>query len=210
MTALGEHFRAKEERVKSALKDKHRWFIKARQDARRHAEIRADEEGHALTLAVTVAMATENEMRALLKRLDTLEEATVRALMQNQEELDALEAERRDMLARAHVLPDGRRAFRSEDGNRVFDENGREVGRAVIASEAISRDKPSWESMHGNLRAAVKLQAERKRLLEYQDMLDAARERIGEGKIPKSELDRIEADLETSMPASVRAQMAWI
>ncbi|MEM1163508.1 MAG: hypothetical protein AAGJ28_21455, partial [Pseudomonadota bacterium] len=50
------------------------------------------------------------------------------------------------LLEGAFIMPDGRRVFKSEDGQRVYDEFGKEVGRDGIDPDLIPDGLPAWES----------------------------------------------------------------
>lgn len=63
--------------------------------------------------------------------------------MENQVFLDAVRERLDVVLSRAHVLEDGRRVFKTEDGSQVFDEHGAEVDAEVhdpgVVDSAVPR-----------------------------------------------------------------------
>ena len=76
---------------------------------------------------MAVSFASISQVQEFYAELDVYNAATITALDENRKQLDAVEERLEDLLSKAHVLPDGRRVFKSEDGQRVFDENGAEL-----------------------------------------------------------------------------------
>ena len=101
------HFQHKPTLAERAEENRRKWFIAAREqrEHKEHLEDKADEAF--LEFATSVILATQAEIEAFQVKLDTYDEATVKALMINQEALDAVNAEILDMLSRAHKLDDG-------------------------------------------------------------------------------------------------------
>jgi hypothetical protein len=153
---------------------------------------------------VMAVMATPVQLQEFTVKLDRYDTATVEALMENGEKLQEVRKQLDQMLLEAHVLPDGRRVFRTRDGKQVFDEVGKEVGADVIRADAIHPGKPSWELYHANRGREATLQEERTHLQDYQQKLDDARVTVKEGGLTKEDLDQLDADLEKSMPKTVR------
>ncbi len=166
---------------------------------------RADENLTAFASAAVVA--TEIQIEEFKAKLDVYDEATVKALLLNQEQLDAVNLQINAMLDRAHVLDDGRRVFRSEDGSYVIDEHGNDVSPGEVDFGSISPDAPTAEAYRRGLETRQNILAERARILEFQEKVDAARERVDEGKITKDELDDLDAELADAVPPSVKAHM---
>lgn len=157
-----------------------------------------------LAMAVVVTAAEMDEFRIELDRYDT---ATVAALQLNEREL-ILARERLDkLLGEAHVLPDGRRVFETEDGLRVFDEHGRELDASVISPEEIEDSRPRWETAKPIIDGYKALAKERTELLEYQEKLDHARERLDAGDLTREEFDDLRDELKADMPDAVREQL---
>lgn len=152
-------------------------------------------------------LASPAEVAAFRLRLDRYDAATVEALLENQKALDAVQRRIEKRLMEAHVLPDGRRVFKTLDGTRVFDEHGQEVGPDIIDPDSIDNSKPRWDIHGADLEVRRLLLEEREQLLDYQQKLDAARERLDSDDITKKELERFEADLADNAPASVRQKV---
>ncbi len=101
-------------------------FKQKQKDDRKH-EREHEAEQNAFVDMAFVVMATDTELADFNVTLDAYDAATVDALMENEEHLKAVRQELKILLDQAYVLPDGRRVFKTEDGTRVFDEQGVEV-----------------------------------------------------------------------------------
>ncbi len=203
MINLGTHFRRNETRHSEWLRQR-QWFIKAREDRGKRAERTEKLEDDLAAMGMEVVMATEIQIREFEAKLDAYEVATVTALMENQKQLDIVNARIEAMLAEAYVMEDGRRVFKTEDGTQVFDEHGVEVTPDELDFELIDNKAPTWKSFSRGLEERANLVAEREGLFEYQQKLDDARERVSEGEISEAELEELDDDLLEVMPGRVR------
>ncbi|MFY9294276.1 MAG: hypothetical protein WAP03_26870 [Methylorubrum rhodinum] len=156
---------------------------------------------------VEAAMATPARIADFGVKLDTYETKTVEALMENQEAMEKVRQNLDDMLGKAHVLPDGRRVFKTEDGESVYDEHGQKLNSEAIDPSGIDDRKPKWEAFKGATSERTRLEGERQGLLDYQAKLDDARDRLGKDGLTDAELTEMEADLRNAMPEAVRAKV---
>ena len=161
-------------------------------------------EDNASAFAAGMTIATQMEIEQFEIRLSSYEEATVVALLENQQRLDAVNARLLAMLDQAYVMDDGHRVFLTMDGTQVFDEFGQEVSRDEIDPAMISDEHPFWEDYQPAFAEQQALMAERDELLAFQERLDEAREEIADGEITKTELENLDAELADMMPPSVR------
>ena len=145
--------------------------------------------------AAVVVPASQKQIMAFDANLTLYETATVEALMDNAYQLERVQAQIDALLAQAHVMDDGRRVFRTEDGTQVFDEFGQEVVREDINPETIPDTAPQWEVFNTLRIQGAALELERQELLAYQDRLDAARDTIAEGNITEADLEALETSL---------------
>ena len=241
MVALREHFSRDDRSRHSEWLRQRQWFIKAREDRQRRDEIADRLEDDLVSMATDVILATEAQIREFEARLDIYEarldgydqrldaydRAVTEALIRNSERLALLEqqiadsdATLFDMLSKAHVMEDGRRVFKSEDGSFVVDEHGDQVGAEEIDFDLI--DGPtSAETFVGALERDKALKAEHVDALEERQQLhdaqaeidtareksaaartklDDARERISEGELTLGEIEDLDAELEELMP----------
>lgn len=207
MVQLGEHFRTVDGRNRSDWERLQRQFAQKRveQERREKHEDRLDDQMAAL--AVEVIMATELQLKQFSAKLDTYDEATVVALMENQERLDAVQARISLMLDQAYVHEDGRRLFKTEDGTQVFDEFGEELSAEEIDFDLIGAERPTWEAYSAERALENDLMAERAEILEFQEQVDAAREQVAEGDISEADLEALDAELMDIMPTAVRAHV---
>lgn len=141
------------------------------------------------------------------QRLDLYERATIEALMENQEALDESSDRLDALLGEAYELPDGRRVFKTENGLRVFDENGTELSAEELDPDLIEAHRPRWETFKAEKDAHDALTEERQELLDYQEKLDDARERLDQGGLTESDLDELEALLEDDVPEAVTRRL---
>ena len=178
---------------------------KVRAEERERIEEKA--EAGISAMMATAVVATELQIKAFESTLDQYETATVEALIANQEALDAVRERLDSILMRAHVLEDGRRVFKNEDGTQVFDQFGEEVGPEVIAPEDIDDAAPRWEEFKAQEEIRESLEAERSQLIEFQERLDEARDDIADGQISADKLNELEAQLEELAPPTVATQM---
>jgi len=204
---LGEHFKRDERRRHSEWLRKRQWFIKAKETRAKKEEMAAQADEELLSFAAGAIAATSIEIEKFEAKLDTYDEGIVIALMENTETLDRVNAELNVLLSRAHVIEDGRRVFKTEDGTQVFDEFGDEVLNDVVQPEAILDDKPTWETYSQKLETKVDLSEERKQIFNFQEKVDAARERVADGEISTHELDNLDSDLAEAMPQSVKSYL---
>lgn len=158
------------------------------------------EDANDIALAV-ISVAEADEFRV---ELDTYDTATVQALQLNDVELSRVQDRLEKLFAKAHVLPDGRRVFKTEDGTRVFDEHGQELRTEEIAPDEIADERPRWETAEAEIDKLEALKQERADILDYQQKLDAARERLDAGDMTKDEFEQLRKDLKAEMPDAVR------
>ncbi|MBB4267911.1 hypothetical protein [Roseospira visakhapatnamensis] len=188
---LAEHHRQEQARL-------HRKRKARREDAR--------EQDDDFAVAQAVILATTEQIAAFSAALDAYDAAVVDALLENEEALNAARQAREEILMQAHVLPDGRRVFRTEDGLHVFDEHGVDV-TAEVSPEEIDPSRPTWEKFEEADRSVNDLESERQDLLDFQDRVDEARERLGEGGLTTDDLDDMREALEADMPEAVRIRI---
>lgn len=210
MGALGEHFRSEDSSRHSEWLRQQRWFIKSRQDRQRREEAADKLEIDVTAFAVETVMATQAQIKAFEVKLDSYDKATVVALMENQELIDAVKDRLSDMLARAYVMDDGRRVFKTEDGTQVFDEFGVEVSVEELDPDLIDNNRPTYEEYAADAAALATLEAERTQILEFQVRVDAAREDIANGEISEAELEELDAELLDAMPPTVRSHVSGL
>jgi len=155
----------------------------------------------ALTVATTV------EIEAFELELHTYDVATIEALQANGAQIELVEERLASMLEQAHQLPDGRRVFKTEDGLRVFDENGGELDTNKFDPDQISDALERWETFSEVKELHRSLAAERSELLNYQEKLDLARDDLDAGDISMDDFNALKDDLKSSMPDAVRARI---
>jgi len=218
LVQLVEHFGNDSRFGNTEAAQRRQWFIKAKQDNARREELLDQAEDTMLATAAIVAQATEIQIVEFEAQLDQYDQATIKALNENRIRIDEVKArleeldvQIQDMLARAYVMDDGRRVFLTEDRKQAFDQDGNEITPDELDFDLIGSDRPSWESYSGATEEAniverelERLEQERQEIHDFQDKVDAARDRLDEGDITKDELDALDAELADAMPLSVR------
>ena len=158
-------------------------------------------------LQFAVAIVTVSETSAFRQELDHYDAATIIALKENDRLLSQAVDRQEALLLTAHVLPDGRRVVKTEDGRQVFDEHGAALDLAVIEPDAIADHHPTWETYKPVLNEVGRLRATRQELFDYQARLDDARQRLDSGSLTRDEFEQLRDELKADMPEAVRAQM---
>lgn len=107
----------------------------------------------------------------------------------------------------AHVLPDGRRVFKTIDGQKVFDEHGQELSPDTMDPNGIDDRRPRWEAFKAGLDERAALTHERRQILEYQEKLDETRERLDRGGLTENDLSSMKDELMLAAPERVRRKL---
>ena len=210
MVKLGEHFASDDRGRHSEWLRQQQWFIKARQDNQRRDIVEDKTEQDVSAFATAVVMATAMQIEEFEIKLDSYDEATVIALMENQELMDAVNARIDALLAQAYVMDDGRRVFRTEDGEQVFDEFGGEISADELSPDLIDPSYPTWEAFSAEVDQRQELTQQRTEILEFQEKVDAAHEQIADGEISEADLEALDAELLDVMPDTVRDHVAGL
>lgn len=199
---LGRLFRRNVEMAYRHEQVRHETMERERREKRQEAESDATE-----FMDFAMAVVTMSELDDFRFELDGYDTATIAALQQNETDLAGVRERLNNLLAKAHVMPDGRRVFKTEDGLRVFDEHGIELSGGEINPVDIDDQRPRWETYQAERDRMLELKSERAELLDYQSKLDDARERLSDGEISREEFDDLRDAVREDMPRSVRAQL---
>ncbi len=206
MVDLGNHFRRDESRHSEWLRQR-KWFVKAREDQNKREQNAEKLEEGMIAYAAEVIAATEIQIKQFEVKLNSYDAATVTALMENQKQLDVVNARIEAMLQQAYVMEDGRRVFKTEDGTQVFDESGQEVSSDELDFDLIDDNRPTWGTYQSDTDVRDDLLSERENLNVYQQKLDEAREQVSGGDISQDELEELDAELLEMMPDAVRSNV---
>lgn len=141
--------------------------------------------------------------------LDLMDEASVRALQEIEEELAELRRVRERMLEQAYRDEQGRRIFMTEDGTAAYYEDGTKVTDGDLERHREQlRGRPTWEEMQRFDRRQEELSAERDQIHRYDAERERLRDDLREGKIPQEEAVRREKEIEEAMPERMRVHYA--
>ncbi len=205
MLRAAEHFR--DQQTLRRQHERQKWFIAARKQKEHREKIDDAAESALVDLVAAAVLVEPAEIKAFKVKLDAYDEATVKALMENQALLDAVNARIDEMLDRAHTLEDGRRVFKTRDGQSVYDEFGAKLSDEVVHPGSISDQLPPWEDLLDAKSERKKILLEREEIHEFQDKLDHARETADSDELTKDEFEELETDIEASIPQAVAKQM---
>lgn len=187
-------------------KEKMAAFERRQRDFRENERIRHEKREREEFVAI-MARASERQIASFHQKLDSYDAKTVEALMENRVALDLAKEKFDQILSRAHVLPDGRKVFRSrEDTTRVYDEFENLLPADVVDPDSIDPSRPAWEEFKEARDAKVRLEQERQSLIDYQTRLDETRAKVG-GDVTAQQLDDLGADLDATMPDAVRRKI---
>lgn len=163
---------------------------------------RADSFDDLMDMTLGFVIATDAQIAAFTVKLDVYDAATIEALMANEQRMAEVQAELDALLAKAYVLPDGRRVFKTEDGMRVFDEHGVEVKN--FDPELIEDWRPYWNTYDEPFKEKFALVNEREDLIEFQNVTDDARAEAGEDGVTQERLDELEEILTRNAPDAMK------
>ena len=183
--------------------------IAVREQERRdeHREVEEKKEREETQEWEDAALANAENVAEARIKFEGYDANTVEALMDNREAAEAFQRKIEAARAEAYVLPDGRKVFKTLDGQKVFDERGAEVSREVVDPAAIDNRKTRWEPFKSAQDELHRLDVERQTLIDYQAKLDAARARLDKGDISEKDLKKLETDLAASAPERVRQKL---
>lgn len=154
--------------------------------------------------AAAFLRASPARISSFQRSIDNYRIEATQALIRNERAQAEIAARIQARLDQAFVLDDGRRVFKTEDGTRVFDEHGVEVGEDEITPDEIPNHLDRWEIMEQELERQDELLEDHQAILDFEAELDAAEEEIEAGGITNERLDELEAELEAAIPASMR------
>lgn len=188
-------------------KEREKWFIAAREQ-RELKELKAEKsEEEFLDFVTSAVLATEIEVQEFQAQLDIYDEATVKALMENAKALEAVNARIQKNLKSAHVMEDGTRVFKSEDGTWGIDEHGQRFDSETHDMYSIPSTRVTAEEAEKDFIERDLLEREKTEILEFQEKSDYARERSNSDDFTKEELDELGKELEAEMPGAVKRQL---
>ncbi len=170
-------------------------------EERELSQRREEAKREAMQDAIVQAAERIADFRDQLDRYDT---ATVQALMENERLIEEARKRQDDLLAKTYTLPDGRKAFKTEDGMHVVDQGGQEI--EGVDPHSLPDTGTRWEDYQSAHDRGEELQKQRDELLKFQDKLDHTRDQVDHDGAA-ADLDALDADLKAAMPDAVRNQL---
>lgn len=207
---------------------RHIWLIKRRNHEAQKLEAQEQAEDTDLGLASVAIEATENQIAAFNARMDYYEarldrlegkldlrgEAITKAMIENRGRYDQLIDQREQILEVSHTLEDGRKVFKSADGQTVHFEDGSLVPDYIITPNQLPDDNHPYEALEkveqgikaledefAELeRAEADIEIVRDRILNARDKIAEGRDAAkGEGITP-DDLDALDEEINELMP----------
>jgi len=188
-------------------KEREKWFIASKHHKEQKELKQEKAEDEFFDLVASAILADPIEVEAFRADLDTYDALTVEAIMENREILEQLYLERDAALDNAHLLEDGTHVFKSEDGVRVFDKDGKQLAPDAIDPDLIDDRRTTHEEWQGITDQIKKHEIIDQKLLDYQERLDTARERLDDRELTQEEFDELKEGIEKDMPIEVRRKL---
>jgi DNA repair exonuclease SbcCD ATPase subunit len=148
----------------------------------------------------------EEQRERFQRELDRLEQASLAALHENEEQLRAAREELRKIQERAYeiTLPDGTVTKVYRDGDKVRTDAGAEVSRDILRAEDLPDGLPLWAERTASGEKNHALDEKHRQILEYREKLERMREVSGGGDPPDESVEQLRAEL-GAMPEPVTA-----
>ena len=138
-------------------------------------------------------------------KLDAMDEGSVHALQEIEQELTELRKAREKMLEQAYRDEQGRRIFMTKDESAAYYEDGSTLEDDEFAQvKHRLRGKPTWEDLQGTFEQEDALEAERGQIHKHDAERQGLRDDLAEGAISEEEATEREQEIEQSMPERVR------
>jgi len=208
-----------------------RWFIKAKESREKRQELTEEADEALMAFAADAMVASEIRLKEFEARMDAMElkldqydakldiydEAVTRALMEQLDRLNILEAQKEAMLRTAFVLEDGRKVFTSEDGSYAVMENGQRLPDGDFHSFPIPKTEHTAEQYLDHLDTMASTKKEIELLHKAQADIDTGREQSAQARelveggrglaskegVTANELDELEEELDQAMPKTL-------
>jgi len=187
--------------------ERKKWFIASKQEREQKRVKQEQALDDFVDLASGAVLVDVTEIEAYKFELETYDVATIEAITENNDILEQLYLERERLLDNAYQLEDGRRVFKTKDGNSVFDEHGNPVPEGVVHPDEISDNIAKHEDWQSNSSLIKQHEAIGNGLIDYQHKLDEARDKLDSGKLTQDEFEGIKDGLQQSMPIEVRRKL---
>jgi len=187
--------------------EREKWFIASKHQQEQKELKQEQAEDEFLDLVASVILADPIEVEAFKADLDTYDALTIETIMENREILEVLYLERDTALENAYQLDDGTHVFKSEDGIRVFDKEGNKLGTEIVDPNQIPDHHTTHEAWQDIKTKIHKHEMIDQKLLDYQEKLDAARERLDDGELTQDEFDELKDGIEKDMAIEVRRKL---
>lgn len=191
-------------------KDRHRKAHEHLQNMLRNKRVKreAEDDQNDFVDLVQMIMASDESITRFQDKIDEFRNNTVQNILDYQNQLDELKAEKAALLGNAHVLPDGRHVFRTEDGKNVFDEEGHKVDPDVITPSKISAKSTSWDHFSANRDETDKVKSKLNKEVTTLEKIDELQVELDNGKPTADKLKELNEQLDGLMAGSLEQEYA--
>jgi hypothetical protein len=164
----------------------------------------------AMLRAARLADPAYQEMSARITgKLTRMDEASVIALQEIEQELQDLAREREQMRERAFRDERGRLMFMTEDESAAYFEDGSRVGDDDFATyRERLRGRTTWEQREADRRRVEALDEERRRIHRHDANRQQLQDDLASGSISYEEAAQREREIEEALPERVRRRYA--
>ena len=165
----------------------------------------AREREDARKLTESLAALREQTVR-FQEQLNRLDQASMEALLENEEQQRVAREELKRLQDRAYeiTMPDGHTVKLYRDGNSVRDDDGAVVSPDIIKAEDISQNAPTWAERKARGDAITDLEKRRNEIIKFREEVQHTQQHAKSGDISADELGHLQADLDKKIPDDVR------
>ncbi|NSY32257.1 hypothetical protein DS891_01365 [Pseudoalteromonas sp. JC28] len=158
----------------------------------KHEERQREKEHNSRLNSQLLSQAYQDAHDRTLRLLNDTEDLLYQALIQSKDDLFRIQTEHETLLDKAITLPNGDKAFISEQGE-VYNENGERLEiEDVQAIYASHPNAPSWEAFLASKEALIVANDKHDQLLIHEERLVELREELEDENTPPS-MDRLES-----------------
>lgn len=137
--------------------------------------------------------------------LDLMDQASVQALQDIEQELQEIRKAREKMLEQAYLDEQGRRIFMTGDESAAYCEDGSQLEADEFAQvKERLRGKPTWDDFDAFDKREAELSAERDQIHRHDAERQQLREDLAKGAISGEEAKQREKEIAEAMPERVR------
>lgn len=181
------------------------WQLRDQEDRNKKAQLNQKQETESDAVAdYALSIISVEQSDQFQSEITVFQEATTEALIHQEKLIEKARIELQEVIDQAYILEDGRKAFKDREGLKVYDIDGNELGETIITADEIPDHHPRIEDLLERREQLQILEREQTEILEFQDKLDEARDRLDRGDLTQQEFKDLRDDIYDSAPQAVR------